>query len=93
MKQLIIFVVLCLPLLYSCGVPQQQETDTAYKTLTIKSGDQILKTGYTATLRGRQNVEIRPQVSGIITEICINCLLYTSPSPRDRQKSRMPSSA
>ena len=24
---------------------------------------------------------------------CIGCLLYTSPSPRDRQKSRMPSSA
>ena len=26
------------------------------------------------------------------TYVCI-CLLYTSPSPRDRQKSRMPSSA
>ena len=26
-------------------------------------------------------------------EIYTNCLLYTSPSPRDRQKSRMPSSA
>ena len=25
--------------------------------------------------------------------LCIACLLYTSPSPRDRQKSRMPSSA
>ena len=25
--------------------------------------------------------------------LCNNCLLYTSPSPRDRQKSRMPSSA
>ena len=24
---------------------------------------------------------------------CKTCLLYTSPSPRDRQKSRMPSSA
>ena len=24
---------------------------------------------------------------------CVGCLLYTSPSPRDRQKSRMPSSA
>ena len=24
---------------------------------------------------------------------CPRCLLYTSPSPRDRQKSRMPSSA
>ena len=27
------------------------------------------------------------------TEMIIDCLLYTSPSPRDRQKSRMPSSA
>ena len=26
-------------------------------------------------------------------EVSISCLLYTSPSPRDRQKSRMPSSA
>ena len=26
-------------------------------------------------------------------DIIKNCLLYTSPSPRDRQKSRMPSSA
>ena len=26
-------------------------------------------------------------------EKMMNCLLYTSPSPRDRQKSRMPSSA
>ena len=25
--------------------------------------------------------------------LCGDCLLYTSPSPRDRQKSRMPSSA
>ena len=29
---------------------------------------------------------------GIVTETWL-CLLYTSPSPRDRQKSRMPSSA
>ena len=26
-------------------------------------------------------------------EQALSCLLYTSPSPRDRQKSRMPSSA
>ena len=26
-------------------------------------------------------------------QVCYPCLLYTSPSPRDRQKSRMPSSA
>ena len=30
---------------------------------------------------------------GYIQELSTDCLLYTSPSPRDRQKSRMPSSA
>ena len=30
---------------------------------------------------------------GTDTCVSIDCLLYTSPSPRDRQKSRMPSSA
>ena len=39
----------------------------------------LLKTGYDLTIQwGAQ---------------CYACLLYTSPSPRDRQKSRMPSSA
>ena len=28
-----------------------------------------------------------------LNELRNDCLLYTSPSPRDRQKSRMPSSA
>ena len=27
------------------------------------------------------------------THVCESCLLYTSPSPRDRTRSRMPSSA
>ena len=29
----------------------------------------------------------------LIDKMANSCLLYTSPSPRDRQKSRMPSSA
>ena len=29
----------------------------------------------------------------LVAKIAMGCLLYTSPSPRDRQKSRMPSSA
>ena len=72
MKQLIIFALVCLPLLCACGGSQQKEADATYKTLTVTQSDQILKSDYTATLRGRQYVEIRPQVSGIITRICIN---------------------
>ena len=42
--------------------------------------------------------ELSEQIRGILldtnhTAPVSHCLLYTSPSPRDRQKSRMPSSA
>ena len=36
-------------------------------------------------------IHFGPMVAGVIGKT--TCLLYTSPSPRDRQKSRMPSSA
>ena len=46
---------------------------------------------------GRVNAEIMaiPGVVGVVVSAdkAQACLLYTSPSPRDRQKSRMPSSA
>ena len=39
--------------------------------------------------------EIKPKVLKTVNTLTkeYTCLLYTSPSPRDRQKSRMPSSA
>ena len=33
------------------------------------------------------------QAENIEADFCNTCLLYTSPSPRDRTRSRMPSSA
>ena len=72
MKKVLILIVACLPFFYSCKDSRQKETKATYKTLTIVQADQTLKSDYTATLRGRQYVEIRPQVSGIITEIRIN---------------------
>ena len=43
-----------------------------YRTLTVERSDEILTSEYSARLTGRQIVEIRPQVSGNITRICIN---------------------
>ena len=40
-----------------------------------------------------QGNKFQPTDSDKNFSIVIPCLLYTSPSPRDRQKSRMPSSA
>ena len=33
------------------------------------------------------------ELAGMLNELSRSCLLYTSPSPRDRTRSRMPSSA
>ena len=38
-------------------------------------------------------ITIKDHGDGGVVYIQNSCLLYTSPSPRDRQKSRMPSSA
>lgn len=62
----------CLSLLCACKDPKQNGTGTMYKTLTVAQSKQTLKSGYSATLRGRQYVEVRPQINGVITEICIN---------------------
>lgn len=49
-----------------------QGNQTQYRTLTVERSNQTLTSEYSAKLTGRQIVEIRPQVSGNITRICIN---------------------
>jgi CTP synthase len=45
------------------------------------------------TMSPYQHGEVYVTEDGAETDLDLGCLLYTSPSPRDRQKSRMPSSA
>lgn len=70
-KRNIFFMSFCLLWLVSCGSKQQDMPDEKYKTLTVTTADQTLQSSYPAVLRGRQAVEVRPQVSGTITDICI----------------------
>ena len=56
-----------------------EDADTIWKTSIVYSSDLINTTS-----------NVTPRV---LAEYANTCLLYTSPSPRDRQKSRMPSSA
>lgn len=72
MKTSIYLMLCCLPLLAGCGAKQQDMPGEKYKTLTVTTTNQTLQSTYPATLRGKQAVEIRPQVSGTITQICIN---------------------
>ena len=42
---------------------------------------------------GNHKIQVRNEVSRTSKKMYKHCLLYTSPSPRDRTRSRMPSSA
>ena len=47
------------------------KNDAVYPTFQIQLSDRTLTTGYSAAISGVQTVEIRPQVSGMITDILI----------------------
>ena len=60
-------------LVTSCGEQKKREQGAQqYKTTVVTKKDMTLERQYSARLTGRQIVEIRPQVSGCITRICIN---------------------
>ncbi|MBR5830647.1 MAG: efflux RND transporter periplasmic adaptor subunit [Tidjanibacter sp.] len=73
MKRLIV-ILASLALLSSCKEAPKQQTsrERIYKTMTVKAANRTLTTAYAATISGCQTVEIRPQVSGMITDILIN---------------------
>lgn len=67
-----IFPVMSILLLSACGGKQEPiPSSSQYETMTISRTSQRLDSRYSATLRGKQDVEIRPQVSGTITELCV----------------------
>lgn len=72
-KRFIPVAVASVCLLASCRNTTGQATEnTQYKTITLGLSDKVLKETHTAVIRGMQNVGIRPQISGTITEILIN---------------------
>ena len=56
----------------SCSENKKEANGKAhYKTMVVEAGNVTLSQQYSARLKGRQIVEVRPQVSGTITQICI----------------------
>lgn len=70
----VVLIAMSLVLLVACkeGPKQATSRERIYKTMTVEAADRTLTSGYAATISGCQTVEIRPQVSGMITDILIN---------------------
>ena len=74
--------------------PTIRESRLQLQDMFVVSSIQILLVSGSATTGSAKNYTY-PNLTAFPTGAAqlYNCLLYTSPSPRDRQKSRMPSSA
>ena len=70
---------------------QNRYTIAAGYATAIFQGDLVQPT--TAGNIERHTGNTSDAVLGVFNGVLYNCLLYTSPSPRDRTRSRMPSSA
>lgn len=60
--------------LVACGNKQHggQQAVPDYAVITLQTTPKVLNSTYPATIRGRQDVEIRPNVSGFITQLCVD---------------------
>ena len=68
----LIGIVGCTMCLASC----KQTSDASgmkpsYATMKVEATDKELSTSYSATIRGRQDIDIYPQVSGTIEKLCV----------------------
>ena len=80
----------------TCELPQGSEQvrlDPADFTTRIDNPYWPLKPGSRWVYRETDPAGTKQKVVVTVTAKTKNCLLYTSPSPRDRTRSRMPSSA
>lgn len=59
--------------LSSCGgkTQQQQMPSANFETMSVSTKDVTMTTKYSATIRGRQDIEVYPQVSGTLQRLCV----------------------
>lgn len=67
-----LYVVTLSFILAACGGKLPTVTQTSYETLEVKKSDLTIPLRYSATLKGTNDVTIKPQISGQLMEIRIN---------------------
>ena len=61
----------CAALTASCKQAPVAQMEAEYAVLKVSPSDKVLSTTYSATIRGRQDIDIYPQVSGTLTKVCV----------------------
>lgn len=69
LKQMIVFI--CCVIMVSCKTEKPTIQEAGYQVMTVKPAARTLLNMYSATIRGRQDIEIYPQVGGFLTQLCV----------------------
>ena len=64
-------LAVCCLVVASCQQAPPAQVEAEYEVMTIAPADRTLTSVYSATIRGRQDIEIYPQVSGFLTKVCV----------------------
>lgn len=64
-------LAICALAVVSCSQAPTAMQPAEYAVLTIGTTDREIPSHYSATIRGRQDIDIFPQVSGTISEVCV----------------------
>lgn len=74
MKQTLVKATLaaCCMAAAGCGQAPATMGPGQYAVLTVATTDREIPTNYSATIRGRQDIDIYPQVGGTISELCVS---------------------
>lgn len=70
-KQAGLFLLCCL-IAVGCKQAPPAQMETGYEVMTVAPADRMLSSAYSATIRGRQDIEIYPQVNGTLTKVCVS---------------------
>ena len=65
-------LVACCMAVVSCSEAPKTMGPGEYAVLEVATSDREIPTAYSATIRGRQDIDIYPQVSGTISELRVN---------------------
>ncbi len=58
-------------MLSACGLDMPKETVSSFETMTIKTSDIVVPVRFSAKMKGQTDVTVTPQVSGQLTQICV----------------------
>ena len=67
----LIGIVGCTVWMASCKQATDAGVKPSYAIMKVEAADKELSTSYSATIRGRQDIDIYPQVSGTIEKLCV----------------------